>query len=253
VISSQRSIDGWKKQWHIWLDRFTSNYCDVIIANSESAKNILVSREGIQPEKIKVVYNAVKHNTASRSRASDNCNFTVGYVGRLHNEKGAYLLPAIIRETVRKNPKFKFRIIGDGPERINIIKKINDYKLGNNVVFTGWKTIPEEIYPSFDILLLPSAEESFPQAVLEAFSFGVPAVAADVGGVGELVDDGKSGIIVKSKKPQDFAAAIIKIADNGYSYNQFCENARIKSLDFTLEKMIGSIDDIYTEILAQKS
>ena len=60
IISSQRSIDGWKKFYHIWLDKFTANFCDLIIANSNAAKNILITREKISAKKIIVAYNGVK-------------------------------------------------------------------------------------------------------------------------------------------------------------------------------------------------
>ncbi len=250
VVSSQRSIDGWKKIHHVWLDRLTSRYCRLIIANSISAKDTLVKREGIPPEKIAVVYNSVSRDTEA-VHAKRGAGFTVGYVGRLHNEKGVYLLPEIIRKVISRNPGYKFIIIGDGPERKNLERKITEYGLGSSAIFNGWQKVPEDIYRPLDLLLLPSEEESFPQAVLESFSFGVPAVASGVGGVAELVDDGKSGIIVRTRKPDDFAEAIIKITDNNYDYRQFCENAKIKSLNFSLEKMINSMDGIYGS-LAQK-
>ena len=252
VISSQRSIDGWKRFYHVWLDRFTSRYCGLIIANSLAAKDTLVSREGISPEKITVIYNSVSRD-AEPVHANRGGGFTVGYVGRLHDEKGVYLLPEIIRRVLEKKSDFRFLIIGDGPGREHLQKSITKYGLAGSVEFRGWLTAPEEIYRPLDLLLLPSEEESFPQAVLEAFSFGVPAVAADVGGVGELIDDGKSGIIVRTRKPEDFAEAIIEMTDNNYGYRQFCENAKIKSLGFSLDRMIKSIDDIYGSLIEHDS
>jgi len=109
IISSQRSIDGWKKQRHIWADRFTSRYCDLIIANSETAKDILIKREKISARKITVIYNGVVPTT-SHSLLTTSC-FTVGYVGRLHNEKGVCLLPDIAKKVIDKNANFKFLII----------------------------------------------------------------------------------------------------------------------------------------------
>ncbi|HCJ65944.1 MAG TPA: hypothetical protein DHV62_01105, partial [Elusimicrobia bacterium] len=56
IISSQRAIDAWKKFYHVWLDSFTAQFCDLIIANSLATKNLLCQRERISAEKIVVVY-----------------------------------------------------------------------------------------------------------------------------------------------------------------------------------------------------
>lgn len=247
IISSQRSIDGWKKFYHIWLDKITSRYCNLIIANSQAAKNVLTTRERISPEKITVIYNAVELQSPISNLQSPI--FTVGYIGRLHNEKGVYLIPKIAKIVCEKNDKIKFLIYGDGPEKNNLKLQISNYKLQNKVEFLGWQTNLKNVYGSIDILLLPSEEESFPQAALESMSYGVPVIASDVGGVSEVVEHQKTGLLIKSKSPESFANAILSISQDHYCYHHFSENSKIKAADFSIAKMVNSIDDIYKSFL----
>ena len=83
-----------------------------------------------------------------------------------------------------------------------------------------------EVYRKIDILLLPSEEESFPQAALEAMSLGIPVIAADVGGVSELVENKKTGTLIKDRNPKSFANAILSLAEDHYYYNKFSENSK---------------------------
>lgn len=244
IISSQRSIDGWKRFYHIWLDKWTANFCNLIIANSQAAKNILITREKIPPEKIIVIYNGVVQPlTVNRQPLTV---FIVGYIGRLHKEKGVYLIPEIARIIYEKNDKIKFLIYGDGPEKQNLELRIKNLELENSVEFLDWQTNLENVYRSIDVLLLPSEEESFPQTALEAMSFGIPVIASNVGGVSEIIENKKNGISIKSKSPESFAGALLSISQDNYCYHCFSENSKTKASDFTIEKMINSIDKIYS-------
>ncbi|MBI5574564.1 MAG: glycosyltransferase [Elusimicrobia bacterium] len=248
ILSSQRSIDGWKIFCHVWLDKITSHYCNLIIANSQAAKNILITREKIPSQKIIVIYNGVELPEHQNIRTSERI-FTVAYIGRLHKEKGVYLIPKIAKIVCKKNDKIKFLIYGDGPEKGNLQLKVKNLKLENSVIFMGWQNNLENIYSSINILLLPSEEESFPQTALEAMSFGIPVIASDVGGVSEVVEHQKTGILIKSKSPESFADAILSISQDYYCYHHFSENSKIKATIFTVEKMINSMDNIYNNYI----
>ena len=247
IISSQRSIDGWKKFYHIWLDKITSHYCNLIIANSYAAKNILITREKIPSQKIVVVYNGALSQPLTANRQPLTASFfTVAYIGRLHKEKGVYLIPEIAKIVYEKNNKIKFFIYGDGPERQSLELRIKNLELENSVKFPGWQTNLKDVYDSIDILLLPSEEESFPQAALESMSYGVPVIASDVGGISEVVEHQKTGLLIKSKSPESFADTILSISQDHYCYHHFSENSKTKATEFSVEKMINAIDKIYS-------
>ncbi len=243
IISSQRSIDGWKKKYHVWLDSWTAHFADLIIANSQAVKEILINREKIPPKKIIVVYNGIVPPIVSVDKSLKD-PVVIGCITRLHREKRVYLIPEIAKNVLQRI-KAKFLIVGDGPEKENLKAQITRLKLQNQIEVVGWRSDLESVYSLIDLLLLPSEEESFPQVVLEAFSYGVPVVASNVGGVRELVVDGHNGFLINSFNAGMFAEAIVNIAENRYKYHNFSKAAIKKSLEFSLEKMITSISSIY--------
>ena len=107
------------------------------VPNKAAAADILAKREKVPSNKIEIVYNGQEEFAPSKEALLPV--LTVGYVGRLHKEKGVYLLPEIAKALSMKKPEFRFVIIGDGPELGNIRSKINSYGLKNNISFLGWQ------------------------------------------------------------------------------------------------------------------
>ena len=114
----------------------------------------------------------------------------VGFVGNLKWVKGADRLPKIFNEIVKQHGEVQFIVIGDGKYRRSIERKCNLYKL--KVKFTG--RIEHDQLPlwmnAFDILVLPSRNEGFPNVCIEAQSCGCPVVGSNVGGIPEAIGDG---------------------------------------------------------------
>ncbi|MFH0948019.1 MAG: glycosyltransferase [Elusimicrobiota bacterium] len=186
-----------------------------------------------------------RQSPSPKANLLGNLHFTVAYIGRLHKEKGVDLIPEIARIVMDKNKNIKFSIFGDGPERQNLELRSKNLKLENSIRFFGWQNNLENIYSSIDILLLPSQEESFPQVALDTMAFGIPVVATDVGGVFELVENNKTGILIKNRTPETFANAILSIVEDNHRYQYFSENSKTKATDFSVEKMINNVDAIY--------
>lgn len=260
IISSQRSIDSWKekKPYYIWLDRFTAKFCNKIIVNSYAAKNILIKREKIPAEKIVVVYNGINVSKLQVStpkeiiKAQLNIPYNLSVViciTRLHLEKGVDLIPKIAKEVLLRNKKILFLIVGDGPERKNLQSAIYKLQLQNNIILTGWRDDIPEILNITDVFLLCSREESFPQSVLEAMAVGIPVVAADVGGVKELVIDGECGFLVKN--PDEYSQKIIELLKNEQLRNSFSIKAKQIAKQFTIENMVNQIDTLYSQLAHQ--
>lgn len=258
VLSTQQSIDSWKNPFFAWLDGFTARrWCRLIIANSNTAKEVLCDREGIPPEKIRVVYNGIdapKFEEAPGSgrgaaAPSGAERPVVVWTSRLHKEKGADLLPDI----AAKVPKGSFVIAGDGPERYALETAVRLFGVEKRFSFLGWNQDVPGLLAASDLLLLPSREESFPLSVLEAMAAGLPVVAADVGGVRELVQDGKTGILVRKGDVQGFAAAVNRLAGDPALRKSMGESARKIARGFTESKMINSIDSVYSEFTRRQN
>jgi glycosyltransferase involved in cell wall biosynthesis len=255
IISSQRSIDGWKSFYHIWLDHWTARYANVIIANSQAARDILVLREKIPAAKIKVVYNGIEpYPEISRQELSavkhdlniPDSTPIIGCVTRFHKEKGAHLLPEIIRLVAARRPDVKFLLVGDGPEKNSVGQALQEMRLEKLAHFTGFQQNIIRFVSFMDVFFLPSREESMPLALLESMGAGVPSICTDVGGAREIITDKETGLLVKAGSPAAVAEAIIWLLENREKAQAMGDRGKqIVLKNFILADKMQQIKEIY--------
>ncbi len=262
IISSQRSIDGWKRLYHVLLDKWTINITDCIIANCEAAKKILIEREKVKSNKICVIYNGVDIKnyvtkiTAILLKKELKINDSIpiiGYIGRLHCEKGVDYIPEIAVNLKKYIPQFKFVIIGEGPCKQELRREIKNRDLTENIILISGKENILDFISIMDLVVLPSREESFPQVILEAMSMAKPVVAADVGGVGEIVINGVNGTLVPPGDAEAFTQGICQILQDKNKAYEMGQAGRKQVLEnFGIEKMINATESIYNKLIGQK-
>lgn len=128
------------------------------------------------------------------------------FVGRLAPEK---CIDDLLK-AVAQVPEARLSIVGDGPERPKLEALSRALNLGGRVTWRGyvpWGPGLLEMMLRSSVLALPSATEGLPLVIIEAMSQGVPAVAARVGGIPEIIEDGISGLLVDVHRPDQLAAA----------------------------------------------
>jgi glycosyltransferase involved in cell wall biosynthesis len=139
----------------------------------------------------------------------------VGVVGRLVDDKGQddFLRAAA---TVRKqHPRSLFLLAGTGTAEPALRDLAGRLDLGDSVRFLGFRDDVPEVTAALDVSVLPSVDcDASSAALKEALACGVPVVATDVGGAAEIVDAGRTGLIVPKRSPQRLAAAILTLLDD---------------------------------------
>ena len=141
-------------------------------------------------------------------------------VGRFSNEKGhAILLEAVelLRASLNAQKKpsaFKLTLVGGGLLRHSLEQQVRDRDLESIVLFAGQKRDVRPYFAAADVLVLPSLSEGSPNVLLEAMSAGLPIIATDVGGVGEIVSDGDTALLVPPNRPAELAKALEKLLYN---------------------------------------
>jgi len=209
----------------------------VLVVNQSLKSNVL--KLGIKPEKIYVTPNAVdveKFNPHGKKLPSDieitPDKPSVLFVGNLVYQKGLeYLLEA--KKLIDWD--LELIIVGDGPLRHELEKKVKNDQI-KDVVFVGARRDVDQIMPSSDLFVLPSISEGFPITILEAMASGLPVVATDVGGIGEIMDK-NVGIIVKPSDPEGLAGAMDKILKNSELTNSMKVAAREHSRKYASLKI----------------
>lgn len=229
---------------------------DIIIAVSPAAKDNIVET-GINPEKVRVVFNGVdKVDMITKEEKSkiledyglSQSDFICAIIARLEEVKGHdYVLEAA--KILKEYKDIKIIIAGTGHIENELKKKADDLGLGN-CIFTGFI---KEIYKIENIMKLQLnasyGTEATSLSLLEGMSLGVPAVVSDFGGNPYVIINGKNGIVVPRRKPKPLAAAIWELYNNHTLYNEMSVNAtNIYNEKFTSEAMVGNIETIYRNL-----
>lgn len=174
------------------------------------------------------------------------------YLGRIdYNQKRVYRVIDTWMKLEAKFPGWKLTIVGDGIERVNIEKQVKDYGL-ERVTFEGFQH-PKPYYERASILLLTSEYEGFPLVLAECMSFGViPAVYNSYSAVGDIVTDGKDGIVIpyhqEGYKEDEAAELLSDIMEDDGKRKAMALAAIEKSKEYSVEKIYGEWMEIFRKI-----
>lgn len=185
---------------------------DAIICEDYQFKSHLVSLD-FDPEKISIINNGIdlshfQPHDKSEGRKKlnlDNSERILLSVGSLNKNKAHALLINAFAEMTKTNSLWSLYIVGEGEERMNLEKQILDLELGQKVRLLGFQDHNSLLQwlNSADIFVLPSLSEGTPNALLEAMSCGLPVVASKVGGIPDLVQHEKEGLLFEPGSKDD--------------------------------------------------
>jgi glycosyltransferase involved in cell wall biosynthesis len=146
----------------------------------------------------------------------------IGTIAELHKNKGlSYALEGLAQLKKQSAQPFIFVVIGEGEERARLEAEREALGLTDSVFFVGFKTDASALLSAFDIFLFTSTKEGFPYAILEAGNAGLPVVATAVGGIPEVIDDMRSGILIQSKNPGEVARALSYLIEHKERREEF--------------------------------
>ena len=171
---------------------------------------------------------------------------TVGVAARLAPVKGIkYLI-----EAVKALDNVRLVIAGDGPEKERLENLARNESLLDRVTFTGWVDDIARTMSTWDIYAQPSVAEGLGIAALEAMSLGIPVVASDVGGLREIVVNGKTGFLVPPEDSAQLAAHLKELACNEELRGAMGEAARVRATEkFSRERESQALQSAYQKLL----
>jgi len=179
---------------------------------SERLKKMMINTFKVDGDRITVVpvYSPPYQGGADAFADKKKGKFIFLTVSRLVSIKNIPLQLLALKELIKSQPQAELWIVGDGPERNKIIKKINQLGLNSHVKMLGYKNRQEldVIYRSADVFVLTSFAEGWPITVMEAARYGLPILMTDVGSAGELIINKKSGLVVPVNDSVALAAAM---------------------------------------------
>ncbi len=236
--------------------RFIDNY----IAVSGNFKEMLINRK-FNPADIYVLYNGMDFSTPAEgySRKSlinkyklniKDDEVIVGIAARLYPVKSIETIVRAARHVKDRNSKVKFVIGGDGEDRKRLEAMVSELDLRDTVYFIGWLDDPKELMSSIDISVLTSISESFPYSILEGARFKKATISTDVGGIPDLIENGKNGYLFKPGDISRFSDLILELASDEKKRAAMGESLYDKAMrDFSVESMARTQSNIYKSIL----
>ncbi len=196
---------GWEK-----IEKCINENSDFVIAVSEKMKTRMEMKTGLK--NINLIRNGFDESIFTFNKDDDktrNKYFRIVTVANFNYEKGHDILLAALQNI---NIPFKLTLVGNGPLLNKYKKLVEQCNLQEYVKFTGH--IPHKDLPGIlrnhDLFCLPSRSEGLPAAPLEAMACGLPVVAANVGGMDEIVKDGFNGFLFKPECNEELAENLIK-------------------------------------------
>jgi glycosyltransferase involved in cell wall biosynthesis len=183
----------------------------------------------------------------ARTGARDGSTFL--FAGRLTKEKGLFVLLDAIAKLVRDGRDVRVKLAGRGPDEENLKRAIDERKLVDNFSLMGKLSQPElaEFFDTGTALVLPSLfQEPAPLIIVEAALCGLPAIASNLGGIPEIIENGISGLLFKPGSADDLANKIALLLDDPTLVERLGNGVRNKAMSsYRIEKMIERYLKLY--------
>lgn len=258
LVSSMRGIEVTRK-YPLLLEGITSALVDKFVAVSEAIRSYVIKKVHINPKKIVTIHNGIAL-TEIGVKAIEREEFglnpdvsIVGVVARLAKEKGHQYFLKAARIVITEYPRVHFIIVGDGPQREELLKLAFDLGLNDHVTFTGHRNDIFRVLALFDIFALATFWEGLSMVILEAMAMGKPVVTTGVGGNSEVVIDEVTGFLVMPGEPHIFADRILRLLKDENLRKRMGEAGRRRIEEkFTIERTIRETERLYEQLYSAK-
>ncbi len=178
--------------------------------------------------------------------------FTIGAVLRLERIKGADLIIPAFAQIYRQHPQCRLLIVGDGSLRPKMEQQQRDCNLPQDAIAWIGRLAAHELpqhYARMDVAWVPSRSEGFGLSALEAMAQGCPVVAAQVGGLTEIISDNDNGLLFAAEDTAALAGQTIELLHDPQRRQRLAEAARERAADFSFEKYKERVLDLYAKLL----
>ena len=244
------------------VKRFCLKFIARVIALNLKSKDSLVEEYGISPDKVSVIYNGVpiaervsqekRREMRRRTGISDDA-IVVTTVSEITERKGIGMLLRVSEELMKEKTGIHFLLIGEGRQKSEFEERYKSFIDAGAIIFPGYQDDTASYLALSDIFVLPSFSEEFPFALLEAMAAGLPVVATGVGGIPEMVDHMKDGLLIKPEDQMELRAALSLLMEDADLRGRLSRNA-LEKIDrgFSTAAMIRQTEDLYRTLLLEK-
>jgi glycosyltransferase involved in cell wall biosynthesis len=243
-LGSRRELNPDKSAGQIALQRHAYRCAHGVVANSTAAARQLES-EGLAANRIRVIPNGVAMDRFA-ARAAARPVMTVLTVANLRKEKAHEVLLQAAAKLAPRHPYLQFQIVGDGPRMAELRALCTSLGLDSQVAFLGHREDVPALLSQADAFVLPSRSEAFPNGAIEAMASGLPVVASATGGLLDLIESGRTGVLVQPDDPDALADALEALVSSPARAAALGSCAREEvARRYSFDRMVRAFEDLY--------
>jgi glycosyltransferase involved in cell wall biosynthesis len=250
LVVTEHTEGPWRRRWERAVSRRVYREAAHVVAVSSAIRDLLVDRYAVRPDRVEVLLPATTWQPPRPAPRRGGGDPVVGIVGRLVPEKGVDIFlraAALVRAVV---PSARFLVVGDGPMRPDLEREADSRGLGDRITFTGFRPDATQAIAGLDVLAVPSRSDGSPLVVCEAMAAGVPVVASRVGGLPDLVDDGRSGVLVQPGDVEDLARALVSLLLDPAAAGRLGAGGRELAACRSHDRLVDRMTQIYRALAA---
>jgi sugar transferase (PEP-CTERM/EpsH1 system associated) len=259
-----RHFPDYPRRKRMLANRLLLSRRDRVVAVGESVRRAVIANEGIAPERVEVIYNGIdvdafrptgaERDAVRRTLALEANELAIIQVARLDYLKDHLTAIRTVERVAAVRPEVRLLLVGEGPERDKIEAEVRQRRLGDHVRFLGLRTDVARLVSAADVFLLTSISEGIPLTVIEAMAAAVPVVSTRVGGVGEVVQDGQTGLLAGSGDDAALAEHILNLAADPTRRRHLGQRGRDRAhAAFGESRMHAEYLRLYEQMLAVRS
>ena len=281
-VHSRRGADlvgGWCARWAgapamltrrvdsrepAWWARFKYRPYSAVAAISSAVESELVDHVGLDPGRVVRVASAVdteryRPESTARARLEETFGIPpesriVGVAAQLIPRKGHALLLDCLPDVVARHPEIRVLLFGRGPLERTLRRQIAERSFGSRVQLTGFRDDLAKFLAGLDLLVHPALREGLGVSVLEAMSAGVAVVTSDAGGIPDIVEHERSGLLFAASDSRELSAALLRMLDDEALRLRLARagRERVKSR-FSVRRMSRRYLEVYNRVLSART
>lgn len=225
-----------KRHFYQFIEAVAAHFSTKIFCLSQTEYDLALSKRIASQDKLEIISLGIDIELIINRSQADNQfsttinkwgedNLIIGTVGNFYPTKNTELVVEIAHQLINIEKKpVKFIIVGDGQRRKIIEQQIGQYNLAEHILLTGFVSNPSSLMRSFDIFILTSTKEGFPYTILEAGALQIPVISTNVGGIPEIIQHQKTGILIEPPHADQFVYYINQIHEKKINTKTISQN-----------------------------
>jgi len=263
LVLHEHFADPRMPSYQALADRVLAPLTDAAIAVSGSTRDFLVRERHVPASKVHLIWNGAPLDefapvsdaiggAVRRELGLPGGSPVVGAVGRLNTQKGLTYLVQAAPAIVAAVPDVRFLVAGDGDLLESLRLDARKLGVGDHFVFAGHRTDVPAVLGAIDVLAIPSLYEGTPLALFEAMASAKAIVASAVDGCREILENGRTALLVEPEDPEGLASALVRILTDAPLRSALSASAHGASVAYDIRECVRSMQDLYDEVLATR-